>query len=85
MDIRTALQRARDNESDNLDAETEATLVRELDRIWSKIQAHPSTYTMDQVEFSVFNRYRYQSRFQNETARQAIARYWNSRTTTNSH
>lgn len=85
LDVRSALQRAHQNESEALDPETEAVLTRELERIWSRIQAQPSSFTMDQTEFSVFNRYRGQPRFQNETARQAIARYWNSRTNTNSH
>jgi len=84
MDVPTAVRRAQESESEMLDAATESTLTAELDRIWSRIQAQPAAYTMNQIEFSVFNRYRAQPRFQNETARRAIERYWNSRRATNS-
>ena len=84
-EVRNALQRAQESESDTLDAATEATLTEELDRIWARIQAQPTSYTMNQTEFGVFNRYRAQSRFQNETARSAVERYWNSRSAINSH
>lgn len=84
-EVGTALQRAQESESDTLDVATEATLTEELDRIWARIQAQPTSYTMNQTEFGVFNRYRAQSRFQNETARRAVERYWNSRSMINSH
>lgn len=85
MNVREALRRARESETDHVDADTESVLTTELARIWSSIQAEPDTYTMDLTEFGVFNRYRGQQRFQNETARKAVERYWNSKTETNSH
>lgn len=77
-DVRAAVERAHRSESDRLDPETERILQRELDRVWAKIQTQPNSYTMDKLEFSVFNRYRNEDRFQNETARQAVERYWDS-------
>ncbi len=85
VDVQTALHQAQASESDTVDPTTEATLAAELNRIWTRIQAHPNSYTMDQTEFGVFNRYRAQARFQNETARKAIERYWNSRSTIDGH
>lgn len=85
MSVREALQRAQDSETEQVDADTEAILTTELDRVWTCVQAEPDTYTMDQTEFGVFNRYRQQQRFQNEIARKAVERYWNSKRETNSH
>ena len=85
MDAKDALKRAQENESESLDPTVEAALQRELERVWTKIQAQPSSYTMDKTEFGVFNRYRGQVKFQNETARKAIERYWNSIKVSNSH
>lgn len=84
-EVRAALQQAQNNDSGNLDISTEQTLQQALDRVWQRIQDQPNSYTMDSTEFAVFNRYRSQSRFQNETARKAIERYWNSKSTANSH
>lgn len=81
MTPKEALQQAHDSETANTAIET--ILEAELDRIWARVQAQPSSYIMDQTEFGIFNRYRYQPRFQNETARSAVARYWNSKTTAN--
>ena len=85
MNVREALKRAHDCESELLDTETERVLTNELNRIWIRVQAQPNTFTMNQTEFSVFNRYRSESRFQNETARKAVERYWNSKLAANSH
>lgn len=84
-DVRAAVDRAHRSESDTLDAETEGTLRRELESVWAKILRQPNSYIMDQLEFAVFNRYRSEARFQNETARRAIERYWNSTTSTDGH
>lgn len=83
MDVKEALRIA--NESDTDSPEAERVLTLELDRIWTRIQNQPDSYTMNQTEFSVFNRYRAQPRLKNETARLAIARYWNSIRAGNSH
>lgn len=84
-DVRAAVDRAHRSEAERLDPETERTLQRELDRVWTKIQGQPNSYTMDKLEFSVFNRYRSERRFQNETARKAIERYWNSTVSADGH
>lgn len=83
MNPKEALKTAQ--ESDNVDTSVETVLETELDRIWIKVQTQPSSYIMDQTEFGIFNRYRSQPRFQNETARSAVARYWDSKTVANSH
>ena len=85
MDPKTALQRVQNSDTDSNDPAVEAVLTVELARIWSRIQAEPSSYIMDQTEFGIFNRYRSQPRFQNETAQKAIERYWNSKQASNSH
>lgn len=83
--LRQALEKAQNNETDTLDIETSTILKDELDRIWIRIQNQPNAYTMDQTEFGIFNRYRSDTRFQNEVARKAVARYWNSKTVSNGH
>lgn len=83
MNPKEALRQAQ--ETDEVDATIEAVLESELDRIWARIQAQSSSYIMDQTEFGIFNRYRSQSRFQNETVRTAVERYWNSRSVANNH
>lgn len=83
--VQAALQQARSNESGQLDASTEQTLRQELNRVWALIQNAPNSYTMDSTEFAVFNRYRAEPSFQNETARKAVERYWNNTSSTNSH
>lgn len=80
QDLRTALTLAQESESGDVDPAIDRLLQHELARIWAKIQAQPDQYTMDQLEFAIFNRYRQHQQFQNETARKAVARYWNSKT-----
>lgn len=80
--MEAAVERAHRNESERLDAGTEDTLRRELDRVWGLIRSRPTSYTMDKTEFAVFNRYRGENRYQNETAQKAVERYWNSRKAT---
>jgi hypothetical protein len=38
---------------------------------------------MNELEFAIFNRYRARPELQNETARKAVSRYWNSRNARN--
>lgn len=85
MNVRQALARANDSDADTTDAEAERILTAELERIWIRIQNNSNGYIMDRTEFGVFNRYRAQARFQNETAQQAVARYWNSISTADGH
>lgn len=84
-ELRAAVERAQNNDSGNIDSATEHTLQQGLEQIWQQIQNQPSSYIMDMTEFAVFNRYRSDARFQNETARKAIERYWNSKSEANSH
>lgn len=79
QDLRTALTLAQESESGHVDPAIERLLQHELARIWAKIEAQPDQYTMDELEFAIFNRHRQLEKFQNETARKAVARYWNSK------
>lgn len=83
MSPKEALRRANDLET--FDENLESILKAELDKTWARIQTQPSSYIMNQTEFGIFNRYRSDSRFQNETARSAVERYWNSKSVANSH
>lgn len=85
LDVKTALEQVQQHEMEMDVTEAENILIRELSAIWTRIQNSPDSYTMDQTEFAIFNRYRADARLQNEIARQAIARYWNSKTIANSH
>lgn len=59
----------------------EAVLLSAMNTIWIAITAAPETYTMDNLEFKVFNRYRNSDpRYENPTAQRAVQRYWNART-----
>lgn len=78
-DVQAAVDRAHRNESERLDANTEGTLRRELDRVWTLIRSKPNDYIMNETEFAVFNRYRGEDRYQNQTAQKAVERYWNNR------
>lgn len=77
--IRQALQIAQNSHNDNIDRRVIEILEAALAQIWRKIQAQPNSYVMTDLEFGIFNRYRGRREFQNETARKAVSRYWNSR------
>lgn len=47
--------------------------------IWERIKMQPDSYTMSPQEFAVFNVFRCEPHFQNDIARRAISRYWQSR------
>ena len=79
MTVRQALQVAQNSQTGQIDPRVLQILERELVRIWGRIRAQPNSYVMDGLEFAVFNHYRARSEFQNETARKAVSRYWNSR------
>ncbi|EXJ70616.1 uncharacterized protein A1O5_06687 [Cladophialophora psammophila CBS 110553] len=78
--VRQALQIAQNSQTGVIDPQILQILENYLSRTWSRIQAEPDTYIMDGLEFAVFNHFRARSEFQNETARKAVSRYWNSRT-----
>lgn len=73
--VKSALDTAQNSET--VSPTVEAILQQALNVIWSDILAEPNTYTMDNLEFSVFNRYRF--RFQNTIAQRAVERYWQGR------
>lgn len=73
--VSQALEIARDSEEGSRDPVVIAILENALARIWSKVQAQPSSYVMTRDEFAVFNYF--QSRFTgNTTAIEARRRYW---------
>lgn len=78
-----AVQRALEtaNNAEAVSSPVEAVLLSAMNTIWAAITAAPDTYTMDNLEFKVFNRYRNSdSRYANSTAQRAVLRYWNART-----
>ncbi|KIX07523.1 uncharacterized protein Z518_02176 [Rhinocladiella mackenziei CBS 650.93] len=83
LTVRQALQIAQNSQTGQIDPQILQILEEALAQIWTRIQAQPNTYFMNELEFAIFNRYRGRSEFQNETARKAVSRYWNSRGTRN--
>ncbi|EXJ85395.1 hypothetical protein A1O1_05759 [Capronia coronata CBS 617.96] len=79
MTVRQALHIAQNSPTGRIDPQVLRILERALSQIWRNIQAQPNTYVMNDLEFAVFNHYRARSEYQNETARKAVSRYWNSR------
>lgn len=77
--VKQALRTAQDDTDGNIDPQVLQILEEVLALIWRKVQRHPNSYVMSEVEFGIFNRYRARQEFQNDTARKAVARYWNSR------
>jgi len=77
--VRQALQIAQNSQSGQIDPRILQILEGALNQTWRRIQAQPNSYVMNELEFAIFNRYRARSEFQNETARKAVSRYWNSR------
>lgn len=83
LSLRNALQIAQNSQSEQIDPRISQILEDALAKIWRNIQAQPNSYIMSELEFAVFNRYRGRPEFQNETARKAVSRYWNSRSANN--
>jgi len=77
--VRQALQIAQNSTTEQLEPRIVQLLEEHLRQTWGRIEAHPKTYVMDALEFAVFNRYRARAQFQNETARKAVKRYWDSK------
>ncbi|KIW44531.1 uncharacterized protein PV06_02992 [Exophiala oligosperma] len=75
---RQAIQIAQNSENGSIDPIILHLLELALCRIWQNIQSEPDSYVMTQVEFAVFNYHRALPELQNETAREAISRYWDS-------
>jgi len=80
--IRQALQAAQNTPTDQMDPRLLEVLENALTQVWRNIQAQPNAYVMTELEFSVFNFFRARTEFQNETARKAIQRYWDSKRVT---
>lgn len=79
MTVRQALQIAQNSPTGQVDPQILRILEDYLSQIWQRIQDRPNTYVMNALEFAVFNHYRARTEFQNETARKAVSRYWDSR------
>lgn len=74
--MRQALEVARDTEGEippNISAILEAAVAT----LWRRIQTQPDTYLMSTGEYSLFTYF--QERFQDEVARRARERYWDSK------
>ncbi|EXJ79592.1 hypothetical protein A1O3_07871 [Capronia epimyces CBS 606.96] len=85
LTVRQALNIAQNSPSGQIDPQILRLLESSLAQIWRNIQAQPNTYVMNDLEFAVFNHFRARSDFQNETARKAVSRYWNSRNARQNH
>lgn len=73
--VAQALEIARDSPEGARDPVVSNVLERAIKDIWQKVQLHPTSYIMNQVEFSIFNYF--QSRFiGSEVAIAARKRYW---------
>jgi len=83
LSLRSALQIAQNSQTEHIDPRITQILEDALAKIWRNVQAQPNSYIMSELEFAVFNRYRSRPEFQNETARKAVSRYWNSRSANN--
>lgn len=78
LTLKQALHIAQNSQSEEIDPRVLAVLEAGLKRIWRDVLARPNTYVMTKLEFGVFNRYRARPEYQNETARKAVSRYWDS-------
>ena len=76
--IQEAITAYQDN-SDGVSPATLSMLKREFEAIWRKIQQQPDSYTMNNTEFRIFNALRPQSLQNDDRARRAAQRYWDSR------
>ena len=83
LSLRNAIHIAQNSQTEQLDPRITQILEEALAKIWRNVQAQPNSYIMSELEFSVFNRYRARAEFQNETARKAVSRYWNSQSANN--
>ncbi|MCJ1475357.1 hypothetical protein MMC13_004019 [Lambiella insularis] len=73
--VSKALELVRNSETGEVHPGVDATLEREISKIWQRISARPNEYVMNKEEFAVFNYF--QDRFRgNRTAQLAIGRFW---------
>lgn len=73
--VSKALELVRNSETGEVHPGVDATLEREITKIWQRISAHPTEYVMNKEEFAVFNYF--QDRFKGiPTAQLAIGRFW---------
>lgn len=80
MTVQSALELVRENEDGVICPEVATYLENQLDTIIKKLQASPTSYSMDKDEFAVFNYYRY--RYEDaEFTQSAISRFWNAYST----
>ncbi|MCJ1315067.1 hypothetical protein MMC15_000382 [Xylographa vitiligo] len=77
ISVPKALELVRNSETGEVHPGVDATLEKAVVQLWSRIQASPDRYIMNKDEFAVFNYF--QERFKgDETARKAVARFWNN-------
>lgn len=73
--ILRAIAIAQNATNDNLDLQTREILQLALQALWRRVQAHPNTYVLTNLEARVFNYH--QSLFRgDDLARRTWARYW---------
>ena len=77
--VREALQIAQNSTTGLIDYGSAQSLENYLRETWGRVLAHPNTYIMTELEFAVFNHFRARAEYQNETARKAVQRFWDSR------
>jgi len=74
--VAKALELVRNSETGEVHPGVDATLEKEIQRLWSRIKSNPE-HVMTKDEFAVFNYF--QDRFKTDPrARQAVARFWNN-------
>ncbi|KIW72949.1 hypothetical protein PV04_01107 [Phialophora macrospora] len=83
LTVRQALHIVQNSSSGQIDERILQVLEDFLRETWARIQAQPDTYVMTDLEFPVFNHFRARAEFQNETARKAVSRYWDSQRPSN--
>lgn len=76
IDIAHALRSIQNGESGPESLNHVFTLEDYIRSTWARIQASPDSYVMSELEFAVFSHYRARAEFQNNTARDALSRYW---------
>lgn len=75
--VRLALERARNCEDGQIDAQTSQVLEAAIGELWRRIQLQPDTYVLSRDEFALFNYFR--ERFRGMSiAQRVVERFWNN-------
>jgi len=75
LSIQTALDIARNNEGEQVDAAVIDFLDSTVKHVWQRLEAEPNSYVMSKDEFAVFNFYMYRFTGSDITTK-AIDRFW---------